>query len=110
MPDNLRTVRLLRMKATATSIVQRLREAGFVAYFNGGCVRDMVRGVEPHDYDIATNATPEQVQRLFSKTIPVGAQFGVIVVVEGEHQFEVATFRSDDAYIDGRRPSAVPRP
>ncbi len=95
------------MKQTATSIVRRLREAGHIAYFNGGCVRDMVRGVEPHDYDIATNATPEQVQKLFAKTIPVGAQFGVVIVIENEHQFEVATFRSDDAYIDGRRPSAV---
>ncbi len=108
------------MKETATSIVQRLREAGHVAYFAGGCVRDMVRGVEPHDYDIATDATPEQVQQLFAKTIPVGAQFGVVLVVEGEpspertsyghaseHQFEVATFRSDEAYADGRRPTSV---
>src|SRR6266850_2467982 len=95
------------MKQAAINIVRRLREAGHIAYFNGGCVRDMVRGVEPHDYDIATNATPEQVQKLFARTIPVGAQFGVVIVIENDHQFEVATFRSDDAYIDGRRPSAV---
>ena len=95
------------MKAAAVSIVQRLRGAGHVAYWAGGCVRDMVRGVTPHDYDIATSATPEQVQQLFSKTIPVGAQFGVVLVVEEEHQFEVATFRSDDAYVDGRRPESV---
>jgi poly(A) polymerase len=95
------------MKETAISIVKRLREAGHVAYFNGGCVRDMVRGVEPEDIDIATSATPEQVQALFAKTVPVGAAFGVVLVLEGEHQFEVATFRSDEAYVDGRRPSAV---
>src|SRR6266404_3571871 len=95
------------MKQTAISIVKRLREAGHTAYFNGGCVRDMVRGVEPHDFDIATSATPEQVQALFPKTVPVGAAFGVVLVLKGGHQFEVATFRSDDAYIDGRRPTGV---
>ncbi|HUJ72829.1 MAG TPA: CCA tRNA nucleotidyltransferase, partial [Verrucomicrobiae bacterium] len=95
------------MKETAIGIVRRLREAGHTAYFDGGWVRDMVRGVEPHDIDIATSATPEQVQALFAKTIPVGAAFGVMVVVENGHQFEVATFRSDNAYIDGRRPTSV---
>lgn len=95
------------MKETATNIVRRLREAGHVAYFVGGCVRDMVRGVEPHDFDIATSATPEDVQKLFARTVPVGAAFGVVLVIEGDHQFEVATFRSDDAYIDGRRPTGV---
>jgi putative nucleotidyltransferase with HDIG domain len=67
----------------------------------------MVRGVEPHDIDIATDATPERLQQLFPKTIPVGAQFGVVLVLENDHQFEVATFRRDEAYVDGRRPSAV---
>ena len=95
------------MKYTAISIVKRLREAGHTAYFNGGCVRDMVRGVEPEDIDIATSATPEQVQALFAKTVPVGAAFGVVLVLEGGHQFEVATFRSDEAYVDGRRPTSV---
>lgn len=67
----------------------------------------MVRGVAPHDYDIATTATPDEVQQLFPTTIPVGAQFGVVIIVaEGRH-FEVATFRCDEAYLDGRRPSAV---
>src|SRR5438477_8020408 len=93
------------MESTAREIARRLREAGHTAYFAGGCVRDMVRGVEPHDIDIATNATPEQVQALFTKTVPVGAAFGVVLVMEGGHQFEVATFRSDEAYIDGRRPT-----
>jgi poly(A) polymerase len=95
------------MKETAVTIVRRLCAAGHVAYFAGGCVRDMLRGVEPQDVDIATSATPEQVQQLFAKTIPVGAQFGVVLVVEGEHQFEVATFRNDEAYVDGRRPVSV---
>jgi poly(A) polymerase len=95
------------MRDTAVSVVRRLVEAGYTALFAGGCVRDMVRGVEPHDYDIATTATPEEVQRLFPKTIPVGAQFGVVLVLENDHQFEVATFRTDDVYADGRRPTAV---
>ncbi|MCG3146574.1 MAG: Poly(A) polymerase I [Verrucomicrobiae bacterium] len=95
------------MRATAENIVRRLRDAGQTAYFAGGCVRDMVRGVEPHDFDIATTATPEQVRQVFPRTIPVGAAFGVILVLEGDHQFEVATFRSDAAYMDGRHPSAV---
>lgn len=91
----------------ARRVAARLREAGYIAYFAGGCVRDMVRGVAPKDYDIATDATPDQVQRLFKRTYAVGAHFGVIVVVEEGRNFEVATFRSDEAYIDGRRPSAV---
>jgi poly(A) polymerase len=95
------------VKDTALKIVQRLRAAGHTAYFAGGCVRDMVRGVEPHDYDIATTATPDEVRRLFSRTVPVGAQFGVVLVLEGGHQFEVATFRSDEAYVDGRHPTRV---
>ena len=95
------------MKEAATSIVRRLREAGHTAYFAGGCVRDMVRGVEPHDIDIATSATPDQVQALFAHTVAVGAAFGVVLVMESGHQFEVATFRSDEAYIDGRRPTSV---
>src|SRR6266851_9154748 len=91
----------------ALDICRRLREAGFVAYLNGGCVRDLLLGVEPKDYDIATNARPEVVQQLFEHTIPVGAKFGVIVVVIDGDTFEVATFRADAPYVDGRRPSAV---
>jgi len=91
----------------ARSIVQRLREEGYSAYFAGGCVRDRLLGKEPQDYDIATSAHPEDVQRIFPQTIPVGAQFGVILVlVEGE-PFEVASFRHDGPYLDGRRPSEV---
>ena len=93
--------------AAAASIVRRLQEHGHVAYFAGGCVRDALRNVPPKDIDIATDAKPEQVQRLFRKTIPVGVQFGVVRVLEGEMEFEVATFRSDGIYLDGRHPAAV---
>ena len=95
------------MEQSARAIVARLREHGHIAYFNGGCVRDLVRGEVPKDIDVATDARPEQVQKLFPRTYAVGAHFGVIVVLENGFQFEVATFRSDDVYIDGRRPSAV---
>ena len=95
------------MEETARAIVARLRQHSHVAYFAGGCVRDMVRGLAPKDFDIATDAPPETVQKIFPRTYAVGAQFGVIVVVEDGMNFEVATFRSDDVYVDGRRPSAV---
>src|SRR5258708_1976481 len=95
------------MERAARSVAARLREDGHIAYFAGGCVRDMVRGLDPKDYDIATDARPDVVQRLFPRTYAVGAHFGVIVVLENDFQFEVATFRSDDAYIDGRHPTAV---
>ncbi len=95
------------MERAARKIAGRLREEGHIAYFAGGCVRDMVRAFAPKDFDIATDARPEVVQNLFSHTYAVGAHFGVIIVLEDGFQFEVATFRSDDAYIDGRHPSAV---
>lgn len=91
----------------AESLLRRLREAGFTAYFAGGCVRDMLLGQTPKDYDIATDATPEQVQKLFPKGHNVGAHFGVMVVWSGGHQFEIATFRTDGSYRDGRRPESV---
>ena len=95
------------MEKTARKIVTRLRENGHIAYFAGGCVRDMVRGLAPKDYDIATDARPEVVQELFPQTYAVGAHFGVIIVLENDFQFGVATFRSDEAYIDGRHPTAI---
>jgi tRNA nucleotidyltransferase/poly(A) polymerase len=95
------------MEKAARQIVARLRERGHVAYFAGGCVRDLVRGEPAKDFDIVTDAPPEIVQQIFPRTHAVGAHFGVIVVLENEFQFEVATFRSDDVYVDGRRPSAV---
>jgi poly(A) polymerase len=95
------------MEEAARRIAARLREQGHIAYFAGGCVRDMVRQLTPKDYDIVTDARPETVRTLFPRTYAVGAHFGVIIVLEDGFQFEVATFRSDDAYIDGRHPTAV---
>ncbi|MEO8737797.1 MAG: CCA tRNA nucleotidyltransferase [Edaphobacter sp.] len=92
----------------ARNIVLDLRVAGHQAYFAGGCVRDLLLGVEPKDFDVATSATPDIVQKLFPKTLAVGAHFGVILVCnEGGSKTEVATFRNDGAYSDGRRPDAV---
>jgi poly(A) polymerase len=95
------------MERTAREIAKRLRERGHIAYFAGGCVRDMVRGLPAKDFDIATNATPDVVQKIFPHTYAVGAHFGVIVVVENGSNFEVATFRSDGAYLDHRHPIEV---
>lgn len=95
------------MESAAREIAGRLRAAGHVAYFAGGCVRDLLRGEVPKDFDIATDARPEVVQEIFRRTYAVGAHFGVIVVLEDDFQFEVATFRSDGAYLDGRRPVEV---
>ncbi|MDQ6912913.1 MAG: CCA tRNA nucleotidyltransferase [Verrucomicrobiota bacterium] len=95
------------MEKVAREIVSRLRQRGHVAYFAGGCVRDLVRGEVAKDIDIATDARPEDVQKIFTRTYAVGAHFGVIVVLEDGFQFEVATFRSDGAYLDGRRPAEV---
>jgi poly(A) polymerase len=95
------------MESTARAIARRLRGTRHVAYFAGGCVRDLLRGQVPKDFDIATDARPEVVQKIFPRTYAVGAHFGVIVVLENDFQFEVATFRSDGAYLDGRRPVEV---
>ena len=94
-------------KSTALWVVRRLRRAGHVALLAGGCVRDMLIGRRTHDYDIATDATPRQVRKLFSCVLLVGAQFGVAVVVHRKQTVEVATFRSDASYSDGRRPDSV---
>jgi tRNA nucleotidyltransferase/poly(A) polymerase len=97
-----------RRKATAAAeVVRHLRAKGYEAWFAGGCVRDGLLGRAPADYDVATSAPPETVRRLFKRTVPVGMRFGVILVLDGPYRFEVATFRSDAAYVDGRRPSAV---
>jgi poly(A) polymerase len=94
-------------RETAARIVRLLRQAGYEAYFVGGCVRDLLLGTAPLDYDIVTSARPEEVQCLFPKTLPVGIRFGVILVIEDDHPYEVATFRTEDGYVDGRRPSHV---
>ena len=99
----------------ATGIVHTLRENGYSAYLAGGCVRDLLLGREPTDYDVATSATPQEVMQLFPQTYAVGAQFGVVLIpVRNEgagerdnYSIEVATFRSDGAYSDGRHPDQV---
>ena len=91
----------------AVAIVNRLREEGYESYLAGGCVRDFLLDKTPQDYDIATSARPEDVQRIFPRTVPVGAQFGVILVMLEDQSFEVASFRFDGPYLDGRRPSQV---
>jgi poly(A) polymerase len=97
------------MRKLAEHIVSTLRRAGHQAYLAGGCVRDLVLGREPEDYDVATSATPAQVMELFPQTYAVGAQFGVVLVPaqDGAGTVEVATFRSDVGYSDGRHPDEV---
>ena len=91
----------------AKKIVKVLQKNGYEAVFAGGCVRDMLLGIEPHDYDIATSATPDVVESLFKHTKAVGKAFGVILVRMKGVDFEVATFRKDGNYSDGRRPDTV---
>jgi poly(A) polymerase len=98
-------VQLLRQ--AAESVARRLTGAGHQALFAGGCVRDALLGREPDDYDIATSARPEEVLHLFPGSDEVGAHFGVIILHEGGYQFQVATFRSDGTYLDGRHPDSV---
>jgi poly(A) polymerase len=95
------------LRATAVEIVRHLQSAGFSAFWVGGCVRDFLLGREPGDYDIATSARPEQVEKLFKRTVAVGKKFGVMVVLEGGHQFQVATYRAEADYRDGRHPEQV---
>lgn len=95
------------LRSSAVAIVRKLRAAGHETHFAGGSVRDMLLGRKAKDYDIATAARPEQVERLFDRTVAVGKAFGVIRVRIGGHELEVATFRSEGAYKDGRRPSSV---
>ena len=95
------------MRKSAEEVVSRLRDTGHEAYFAGGCVRDHLRGEEPVDFDIVTDARPEQVQALFSKTVAVGAHFGVILVNLNGFEFEVATFRAEGPYTDHRHPDQV---
>jgi poly(A) polymerase len=94
-------------RETAADIVRCLQTAGFAAFWVGGCVRDFLLGREPQDFDIATDARPEQVEQLFRRTIPVGKKFGVVIVLERRQQFQVATFRAEAEYRDGRRPEKV---
>lgn len=96
----------IRMQG-ALAVCKTLREAGYRALLAGGCVRDRLLGVEPADIDIATDARPEAAAALFPRTVTVGARFGVIAVLRKEGTYEVATFRHDGPYLDGRHPSTV---
>lgn len=97
----------LSNRAAALAVLKRLRLAGRRAYFAGGSVRDTLLGLEPKDHDVATDAPPGEVLALFPRAIPVGVQFGVVRVIEGGHSIEVATFRTDGRYEDGRHPIGV---
>ncbi|MBC8324818.1 MAG: CCA tRNA nucleotidyltransferase [Verrucomicrobia subdivision 3 bacterium] len=97
----------MNSREIAIRILRTLHTAGHEAWLVGGCVRDELRGTAPKDYDIATDARPGQVEALFPKTIGVGKSFGVMLVLEGGGQFEVATFRAESGYTDGRRPDDV---
>ncbi len=101
------------MEDIAIKIVEAFQKAGHEAYFAGGSVRDFLMEKEPQDYDIATSATPDEIEKIIddmhleSKSIPIGKEFGVILGIVHGHEFEIATFRSDSSYSDGRRPDAV---
>ncbi|MCG8598797.1 MAG: CCA tRNA nucleotidyltransferase [Verrucomicrobiales bacterium] len=95
------------METIATDIVRTLQNAGYEALFAGGCVRDRLLGNDPKDYDIATSATPDEILKHFPKAGTVGAHVGVVLVKKGGHHFEIATFREDGEYADGRRPESV---
>ena len=94
-------------KAAAFEIISKLQEKGHIAYLAGGCVRDMLRSEIPKDYDIATSALPEQITSIFDKTREVGVHFGVVIVIKDNLAFDVATFRNDGSYKDGRHPEKV---
>src|SRR5690349_21186056 len=97
----------MEAEALARRIVARLRDEGHQAWLVGGCVRDLLLGRRPNDYDVATDARPERILQLFPRSGRVGAHFGVVLVREDGAEVEVATFRSDRAYRDGRRPESV---
>ena len=94
-------------KAAAIDIIGKLQDKGHIAYLAGGCVRDMLRGETPKDYDIATSALPEEITSIFTKTREVGVHFGVVIVIVNNQAFDVATFRNDGSYKDGRHPEEV---
>ena len=94
-------------KTLALNIVQTLRKKGHEAFFVGGCVRDLLLKKKPKDFDVATDATPKQVSAIFPKTVAVGAKFGVMIVILEGKNFEIATFRADKGYQDGRHPTGV---
>src|ERR1041384_7819749 len=94
-------------EALARKVIAKLHTAGHQAYLVGGCVRDLLLGVRPKDFDVATDARPDRIMDLFPQSGRVGAHFGVVLVRDAFSQVEVATFRSDLDYTDGRRPNTV---
>ena len=94
-------------KEAAFNIIKKLHESGYEALLAGGCVRDMLLRRRASDYDIATNAHPDDVIKLFRRTLKVGARFGVVIVMQQKTKVEVATFRTETGYVDGRRPGSV---
>lgn len=98
---------LMKFPDSVISILNRLRESGFLAYAAGGAVRDFLMEKTPHDYDIATNALPEEVKSIFSNTIDTGIKHGTVTVVENKTGYEITTFRHDGVYRDGRHPETV---
>src|SRR3954470_13578380 len=97
----------MEAQALARQVIAKLRAAGHQAWLVGGCVRDLLLGAHPKDYDVATDARPDRLMDLFPRSGRVGAHFGVVLVRDAFSQVEVATFRSDGEYTDGRRPDAV---
>jgi poly(A) polymerase len=97
----------MNINENARTIIQTLIQNGHEAVLAGGCVRDFVLGLEPNDWDIATSAEPKQIESIFPHSVPVGKYFGVITVIQGGESFEVATFRTDGEYKDGRKPSSI---
>ena len=99
------------MQPTSIAIIKKLKSAGHEAYWAGGCVRDMLLGIKPKDFDIVTDAKPDEIEKVLhgelEKILPIGKKFGVMMAIKDGHYFEIATFRSDSGYSDGRRPDAV---
>ena len=97
----------MKSKDVAVKIVERLRRKQHEALLAGGCVRDMLLERPAKDFDVATDARPEQVRQIFKRTLEIGAKFGVVIVFMDSHQIEVATFRTESGYVDGRHPTEV---
>ena len=91
----------------ALAVVKTLHNQGHEAYFAGGAVRDLILEKNISEIDLATSASPQEIEQLFPKTIPVGKQFGVMIVVQGTNNYEVTTFRKESDYVDGRHPTQV---
>src|SRR6266545_2834656 len=100
------TITELRAPKDVQRVVTKLNEAGHDAYVVGGCVRDAIRGVDPQDWDVATDATPEEIQKLFARSLYTN-RFGTVVVRSGDHEVEVTTYRTEAGYADHRRPDTV---